>query len=503
MKHMSFLKHVPTWVATLMVAAAASLTAAEADDGFKDIFNGKTLEGWDGDPSFWSVRDGAITGQSTEQTPVKNNTFIIWRQGTVEDFELRLTYRVVGNNPEKWANSGIQYRSKDFGKWVVGGYQADIEGGPTYTGILYEERMRGILAERGQKVQIETDGKLTVQGSTGDSAAIQARIKDSDWNDYVIRAEGNHLVEMVNGSVTVDVTDLQADKRSMSGIVALQMHVGKPMTVQFKNIKLKRLKPAQAKRIVLVAGPTSHGPGEHETFAGLSLLKKCLDHTGLAQTTVYAGGWPKDPTAFDAADAVTFFMDGGDGNALIQGDHLQILDGLMKKGVGFGCMHYVVEVPAKKGGPEMIRWLGGYYETGYSTNPSWDAAITFNTNHEVCRGLTKATVMDEWYYNIRFDPAMTGITPLMTATPPDNTRGTDAARKNPGRAETISWVKVREDGGRSFGWTGGHYHKNWANNDYRKYILNAMLWIAHGTVPQNGIESTVTPEDLSANLDRK
>src|SRR5579872_2238298 len=293
------------------------VSAAENEPGFKSLFNGKDLAGWDGDPKFWSVQEGAITGQTTKDNPTQGNTFLIWREGILDDFELRLSYKIVGGN------SGIQYRSKDVGDWVVGGYQGDFEAGDTYSGILYEERGRGILAQRGQKTEIGPDGKVNVLASLGDTKDIQANIKKEDWNEYAIIAHGNELTHIINGRVTAQTTDNQPEKRAMSGILALQLHAGPPMTVQFKNILIKRTHlTAGTKKIVLVAGRASHGSGEHEFKAGVQLLKKCLDKVPGVLAAEYFGGWPSDPSAFDNADAIFFYMDGGDGHPVIQGDHL-------------------------------------------------------------------------------------------------------------------------------------------------------------------------------------
>lgn len=230
----------------LAVLAAGTLAAAAADEaGFQLIFNGKDLAGWRGNPELWSVRDGAITGVTKADPKLTHNTFLVWTNGTTEDFELRLSYRIVNGN------SGIQYRSKvteqgAFGP-IVGGYQADIEAGKTYSGILYEERGRGILAERGQKVVIRANPdhpdqhKVDVVGSVGKSDEIQAKIRAEDWNEYVVIAEGNHLRHFINGVQTVDVVDEQTSKAAKSGVLALQIHVGPPMTVQFKNIRIKKL----------------------------------------------------------------------------------------------------------------------------------------------------------------------------------------------------------------------------------------------------------------------
>jgi len=237
------------WSATLVASAVllaqtAGLSAADVEEGFQSIFNGKDLTGWEGNPKLWSVKDGAITGQTTAENPAKGNTFLIWTNGTPGDFELRCSYKLVPGDDKGFANSGIQYRSKVFdpANWVVGGYQADMEAGPNYSGILYEERMtRGIMAARGEKVVWDKDGKKQVTGSVGDAAEIGASIKKGDWNNYVIIAKGNHLQQFINGKQTVDVTDDCEAKRAMSGVLALQLHAGPPMMAQFKDIRLKAL----------------------------------------------------------------------------------------------------------------------------------------------------------------------------------------------------------------------------------------------------------------------
>src|SRR5258707_317551 len=232
----------------LLATAAQSADQAEdrsSEKDFKEIFNGKDLTGWTGDPRFWSLKDGAITAQTTKENPASGNTFLIWTNDTVSDFELRCSFRLAANNSDGFANSGIQYRSKvlDPANWVVGGYQADMEAGPTYTGILYEERMsRAVMAARGEKVVWDKDCKKQVTGSLGKSEDLQAAIKKEDWNDYVGIAQGNHLQHFINGKQTVDVTDDCEAKRAMNGVLALQLHAGQPMTVQFRNIRLKTLK---------------------------------------------------------------------------------------------------------------------------------------------------------------------------------------------------------------------------------------------------------------------
>jgi uncharacterized protein (TIGR03067 family) len=227
----------------LTLAGLTSVSAAE--DGFKSLFNGRDLTGWTGRTNHWSVQDGAITGVTTKENPARGNNFLIARDGdknlVVDDFEVRFSYKFTG----PWGNSGLQFRSVDRDNFVVSGYQADFEVGPTYSGILYEEGGRGILCERGQKVVVkEGEGgkpKIEVVGSVGDTRDIQAAIRTNGWNDYVVIVKGNHIQEFINGKQTVDVTDEQSSKAAKSGILALQLHAGDPMKVQFKDIRIKPL----------------------------------------------------------------------------------------------------------------------------------------------------------------------------------------------------------------------------------------------------------------------
>ena len=224
---------------TSLLALLALASTALAED--KNLFNGKDLTGWKG-LDFWSVEDGCITGRTTKEKPTKGNTFLVYKD-EVADFELTFKYKIIGGN------SGVQYRSKltDEKAFVVAGYQADFEAGKTYSGILYEERGRGILAQRGQKVVIKegaTPNKPKIEVAekgVGKSAEIQAKIKADDWNDYRIVAKGGHLQHFINGVQTIDVTDETAIG-AKKGILALQLHAGPAMVVQFKDLVLKETK---------------------------------------------------------------------------------------------------------------------------------------------------------------------------------------------------------------------------------------------------------------------
>ncbi len=504
-------------VAWLVVAGGllplTAARAADADPGFVPIFNGTSLDGWEGKPEFWRVEDGAIVGETTAENPTKGNTFLIWRDGLVDDFELTLRYRLTGGN------SGIQYRSRDLGDFVVGGYQADFESGTKYSGILYEEKGRGILCLRGQRVTIDADGKKTPGEPLGDTAALQEAIRPGDWNDYRIVARGPKLQHFINGTLMSETLDEQVEKRSLQGVLALQVHQGPPMKVEFKDIALKRLKLSDARRkLVMIAGRPSHAPGEHEHRAGVMLLEKCL-RTFAAErplpplvTAVYTGGWPADPTAFDNADAVFFFADGGNGHPVVQSNRLAQIDALAKRGVGVACLHYAVEVPKEKGGPEFLAWTGGYFETHWSVNPHWTLAETrLAEGHPICRGVKPFVTKDEWYYHMRFRDPREGLTEILTAVPPDETRSrpdgphsnNPTVREGKGAREVLAWAYERPSGGRGFGCTGAHFHANWANDDFRRLMLNALVWTSGLDVPDGGVPSAVTADDLTANLDDK
>lgn len=220
-------------------AAAPAAGEKLSEEGFAPIFNGKDLTGWEGNPKLWSAKDGVIRGETTTENPTKGNTFLIWKAGTVEDFEIRFSFRM------KTGNSGFQYRSKDVGNWVVSGYQFEVTNGPGSAGFLYHEKGRGSLCRCGEKVTVDEAGKNQVAGSVNDIEKIKSAFKLADWNECRIIAQGNHIQHFINGVQTIDVTDNDEKGRSMSGIVALQIHAGPPMLVEFKDIRVKKL-PAAA-----------------------------------------------------------------------------------------------------------------------------------------------------------------------------------------------------------------------------------------------------------------
>ena len=227
--------------------------AGEAEEGFKSIFNGKDLTGWDGDPKLWSVKNGVIRGETTKESPAKHNTFLIWRGETLGDFELRLSFRI------RTGNSGVQVRSRERGDWVVSGYQAEVAPSQKQMGLFYDERGRGALATAGQRVAINAKGEKKIVGMFGEPASIQKAFKENEWNDYDIIGRGNRLVQKINGVVFSEVSDDQAGVATTSGILALQIHMGPPMVVEFKDIRLKNLAADYGDAHILFSGKDLSG----------------------------------------------------------------------------------------------------------------------------------------------------------------------------------------------------------------------------------------------------
>jgi hypothetical protein len=242
---------------------------------------------------------------------------------------------------------------------------------------------------------------------------------------------------------------------------------------------------AQA-RVVFLAGPDSHLPGEHEHKAGTQLLANALRqrHPAVETIEVY-GGWPEDESIFETAAAIVMYCDGGDSHLINQ--HLQTFNRLLDRGAGVVALHYCVEVPKDSPASKaMLRAIGGYFETDWSVNPEWTAEYTALPVHPITRNIHPFNLEDEWYFNLRFPGE--GITPILSAKPPLSTisrgngphSGNDVVRQqvNDGISQITAWAYERPGGGRGFGYTGGHYHANWKNREARELVLNAIDWVA-------------------------
>jgi len=250
-------RFLPIGIMLLVLVMASCRTSAQSrrdKDEFINIFDGKTLKGWEGDATYWRVEDGNLVGEVTPTTLLKTNTFIIWRGGETKDFELKAEVRITANG-----NTGINYRSeqlKDI-SFALKGYQADIDGKNRYTGQNYEERGRTTLAYRGERVTINPQPNTTetlqsaiknnawterkVAGSLGNIDSLGTYIKTEDWNECHIIVKGNRLQHYINGKLMSDVTDNDPANRKMSGLLGVQVHVGPPMKVEYRNIRLKQL----------------------------------------------------------------------------------------------------------------------------------------------------------------------------------------------------------------------------------------------------------------------
>jgi type 1 glutamine amidotransferase len=264
-------------------------------------------------------------------------------------------------------------------------------------------------------------------------------------------------------------------------------------------------------KIVFIAGPPSHGPGEHEYRAGLLLLQSCLDKLPNITTVLYTNGWPTVADPFAGAATIVTYTDGGPADPLLQDDHLKTLGAVMDKGCGFVCLHYAVEPTLEKGEKEFLDWLGGAYEINWSVNPTWTADFKSLPDHPITRGVKPFQIHDEWYFNMRFHDG--GVTPILSAIPdPSTTNRADGPHEgNPTvrqqvadhQPQTVAWAFDRPTGGRGFGFTGGHYHKNWADENIRKLVLNGILWTANVEVPEGGVKSELAQGQINQNFDPK
>ncbi|QDT12046.1 3-keto-disaccharide hydrolase [Planctomycetes bacterium K23_9] len=235
----------------LLLAATCSFAVtatAKEGDGFQPLFDGKTMEGWSGNPKFWTITDGAITGITTPDSVTEGNTFCVYKDEFEGDFELMFDFRIEGHN------SGVQYRSFRLegaaDEWRIGGYQADMDAAKQWAGTLYGEKFRGILAKRGERAVLGEGPAPKKKGalarkveSLGDPEELGKKINDyPEWNTFKVVAKGYHFQHFINGTLMIDCTDNDKENRRNKGLIALQLHQGPPMKVQFKNIKIKQAK---------------------------------------------------------------------------------------------------------------------------------------------------------------------------------------------------------------------------------------------------------------------
>jgi len=263
----------------------------------------------------------------------------------------------------------------------------------------------------------------------------------------------------------------------------------------------------KGKRLLIVAGHKSHGPGDHEFFAGSAILMDLLKQNPGVFPIMTRDGWPKNENLLDSADCIVLYMDGGGGHPAIRPERMKLVQKQLDRGAGWVNIHYAVEYPVKSDGRDIAgpvtSWMGGFYEREYSINPHWDADIRSLPKHPITRGVSPFTLRDEWYYGMRWIDDMNGVTPILQAIPPDNTRTTVYTKTRKGQIETMAWAFERPDSGRAFGFTGAHFHRNWGDENFRRVIVNAILWCAKSDVPETGAKVAFDPADLNKNLDWK
>jgi type 1 glutamine amidotransferase len=268
----------------------------------------------------------------------------------------------------------------------------------------------------------------------------------------------------------------------------------------------------KSKNILLIGDRPSHGPAQHEHNAAVHLFQKALGKIAGVTVTTNFDGFPTDVSLIDKADAVFMFCTGGNRHYAFQSpERTAALQKAADRGAGLMFFHYCVEPGAEAGRKEMLDWIGGYFETHYSVNPHWDADFTSLPNHPIARGVKPFKIRDEWYYNMRFRQGMKGVTPILTAVPgpdtltrPDGTHsGNPDVRAKAGKPTVVMWAYERPGGGRGVGFTGGHFHMNFADENFRKLALNAVLWSARVEVPRAGVTFNVTDEELKERLDPK
>ena len=323
-------------------------TAAElGQTDWQWIFNGKDLSGWDGDLRLWSVKDGVIHGETTKENPARGNTFLVWRGGKPKDFELKLKFRIQNGN------SGVQYRSKEFDKWRISGYQAEVENNPGKVGFLYHEAGRGWLVNVGDMMEIDKDGKKNVVGKVSDVEALKKAgyYKMKDWNEYTIIAQGNHLLHYLNGYPTMELVDNDRvtnpdDPRDRNGaaregLLALQIHAGPPMIVEFKDIRIRNLKPKYGDAAVL--------------FNGRDL------NDWVVKGDKNKSKWVVGTAAMSSENPKLLVNKGGEGAMInLAGRHGDSLDFYYKAKAKFGDCRIELEVMVPKGSNSGIYVMGEY-----------------------------------------------------------------------------------------------------------------------------------------------
>lgn len=260
-----------------------------------------------------------------------------------------------------------------------------------------------------------------------------------------------------------------------------------------------------AKSVLFIAGLASHGFNEHEHPQGAEVLARCLNDSGLGLEASVSPGWPADPAAAARADVIVLYSDGGEDH--VARGRVGAIRAWLGAGKGLAVLHFALEPSDNDMARLFHDAIGGAFEVGWSVNPVWDMKAPQITAHPVTRGVALGPIRDEWYFHLRFDER---VTPLLQALPPPDVLGADGPRSgNPavrqalaaGRAQTLAWVVENDDGSRGFGFTGGHFHHNWAAAGFRTLVLNGIAWAAGADIPDHGVPSAAGPIPRNQSID--
>ena len=462
------------------LAAFLSFTHAEESTS---MFNGKNLDGWKGSAKAWSVVGGELVGRASREP-------LTFTQDAPSNFELTLEYQATA------PQGGLIY---------AGSYRFDLA-----SGAVVDLKDGMVIASRGQQV-LNGDSleKRSITASLGDEEVLASSVKTDDWNQLRLIVKGKQSLQLINGKMSTEVLETGAVRR---GDLALSVPQDTAGELRIRNLQLRPLKDGERKQILFLAGTRSHGAGSHEHKAGCQLLARCLNESGLDVTAgvVTESQWPEPWMGYDKPDAIVMYCDGNQRHLAIP--HQAKIQALVDQGIGVACLHYAVEVDKGPLGDKFLEWIGAYFENGWSVNPHWEANFSKFPDHPICRNVKPFSIMDEWYYHMRFVPEAKNVTPILSTLPPvetlnrKGTRGTNPtvqAAVEAGEEQVMAWAYERpNNGGRGFGFTGGHFHRNWRQDDFRKLVLNALMWVAKGDIPEEGIASrTPTDRDLLLNQD--
>jgi trehalose utilization protein len=404
-------------------------------------------------------------------------------------------------------------------------------------GVVYHEVFRNHVAVQTHPLDRKTPSSLfrRLKVPTDVKTKLNLRVSHHPHGDWQLRvlADEEMLAEQIVGSRTVgenEWLDVSVDLSPFSGKTidlsienrannwhdewAFWNRVEVVSDNQLGNLSARVGSHENTKKVVFISGSPSHGPMEHEHRAGNMILAESLNQSGLNVEGVLVPhyGYPEDTSIFDEAASIVIFCTGHRGHVL--NAHLDEFDALMKKGVGVVMIHWATEAEKGKPGEKFLEWMGGFCDLDWSVNPHWTPNFRDFPNHPIANGVEPFKVNDEWYYHMRFAHEMKGVTPILSDLPPARTltrpdgerSGNPAVRRAvaAGEKQHVAWAYERPDGGRGFGFTGAHNHVSWQDENFRKVVLNAILWTANVEVPENGCPSPAVDDvRLNENVDDK